>query len=132
MSKPPKAGSIMEAMCLMVQMRREIIEYQRVQTVVTAIRSIMPVGESVEGADMDGKTVRDALKDFRGSLMPFLKEQLKKEENHLLKALREETSRGPLQVQAISNPTVKSKLRQRAIQELSKPIVKPHWVKRRR
>ena len=122
----------MEAMCLMVQMRREIIEYQKIQTIVTAVRSIMPVGESVEGADMDGKMVRDALRDFRGSLMPFLKDQLKKEENHLIKALREETSRGPLQVQAISNPTVKSKLRHRAIQELSKPIVKPHWVRRRR
>lgn len=122
----------MEAMCLMVQMRREVAEYQKIQALAVAIRSIMPVGENIEGADTDGKSVREALNSLQGSLMPFVKNEIKKEEGEILKALESETKRGPLRVQALSNPTVKSRIRERAIQELKKPPVRPTWQRRRR
>lgn len=122
----------MEAMCLMVQMRREVAEFQKIQTMVIAIRSIMPVGESIEGMDSDGKSVRDVLDSLRGSLMPFLKHELKKEEDEVLKALNHEAGRGPLRVQAIANPTIKSRIREQAIQELKKPPSRPTWQRKRR
>lgn len=122
----------MEAMCLMVQMRREVAKYQEVQVLVAAIRSIMPVGEAVEGADMDGKIVRDILMDYRESLMPFIKKRVEREETKLVDALKQEASRGPLRVTPIANPTVHSRLQARAVEELAKPPIRPHWNRRRR
>ena len=116
----------------MVQMRREVARYQEVQVLVTAIRSILPVGEGIEAADMDGKVVRDSLMDYRETLMPFIKQSVVREETELVDALKAEASRGPLRVQPIANPTIRSRLQSRAQEELAKPPVRPRWNRRRR
>lgn len=116
----------------MVQMRREVAKYQETQVLVAAIRSIMPVGEGIEGADMDGKIVRDILMDYRESLMPFIKHRVEREETKLVDALKAEAARGPLRVQPIANPTIRSRLQAKAKEELAKPPMRPHWSRKRR
>lgn len=116
----------------MVQMRREVARYQETQVVVAAVRSIMPVGEGIEGADMDGKIVRDIMLDYRESLMPFMKRRVEREETKLVDALKAEASRGPLRVQPIANPTIRSRIQAKAKEELAKPPMRPHWNRKRR
>lgn len=114
---------MMEALCLMVQIRRELTRLYEQNLMMITIRSIMP--NDVEDS---GDSVRDAFKMFRNSLMPFLKKEIAKEEDKLKEALKQEVNRGPLRISAITSPKVASRIRSVVSKELSKS---PRWRRKR-
>ena len=91
---------------MMVQMRREIKELYKTHAVVQAVM----ITQHPDSTDK-GDSVREAFDNFKNSLMPFLKSELKKEEEKVVKALWEEAARGPMKVTPIEPMRVSSRLR---------------------
>lgn len=110
---PPEPGSVMEALCLMVQARRELKELYSMRTVVQAVM----LGQHPENQDT-GEAVKEAYELYKGSLMPFLEGEIKRGENDVVKAIREEVARGPIAVQPLSSVRVESKLNQMKMSEV--------------
>ena len=99
--QPPKPGSLLEVLFIMIQMRRELARFKETMTIVQAIR---------EGDE--GESTQKAFESFRDTLMPFLKKELRKEQTRVVEALRAEANKGPLQVRPMASLSVaKSKLR---------------------
>lgn len=117
---PPKPGSILEILFLMVQMRREATQLYGTHAMIQAIRSIM---DPETANDPDGESVKDAFNRYRNSLMPFVKEQVKKEEDEIVHALRAEAMRGPMKVTPIGSPGVQSRIASRVKQHLNQAAV---------
>jgi len=106
----------MEILCLMVQMRREMMELYRTHSVVQAVM----LTQHPESQD-DGEAVRKAFASYKDSLMPYLKAELKKEENKIVQAMQEEAMRGPMKVTAIEPMRVSSRLRRMNKPRVAKP-----------
>lgn len=107
MAKPPDPGSVMEILCLMVQMRREMKELYKTHAVVQAVM----LTQHPDSKD-DGEAVRKAFASYKDHLMPYLKSELKKEESKIVKAMWDEANRGPMKVTPIQPMRVSSRLRQ--------------------
>ena len=106
MTGPPEPGSVMEALCLMVQVRRELKELYRTRaTVQAAILCQHP-----ESTDT-GESVRGAYNDYKNALMPFLVSEAKKDQDNIVKAMQDEAARGPMVVSALEPMRVSSRLR---------------------
>lgn len=100
--EPPRPGSLLEVLFIMIQMRRELARFHETLVVAQAIRD-----------DEEGNATQKAFEQYRNTLMPFLKKQMEEEQKRLLRILREEATRGPMQVTPITSPAVaRSKLRQ--------------------
>ena len=120
LDKPPRPGSILEVLCVMLQMRREVARFQETRALVQALRD----GD-------EGESTRKAFNDYRYALMPFLSDQDKEEEKKLVEALNAEVARGGLKVQALSQPTpVLSQLRDQS--QIRTPHDKVAWKRNRR
>ena len=104
LDKPPKTGSVLEALCLMIQMRRQVTQLYQMHTVVQAVRTAQ--NESAE-------EVREAFRTYRDSLLPFLEEEIAREHNQLIAALKQETARGPLLVRKVGGSDVGERLRKK-------------------
>lgn len=91
--RPPRSGSVLEALFLMVQMRRQLIQLYGMHTVVQAVRTAQ---------DDSAEVVQGSFKRYQDALMPFLQEEIDREQEELVRALKEETRRGPLQIKALS------------------------------
>ena len=112
--KPPKTGSVLEALCLMVQMRRQLIQLYGMHTVVQAVRTAQ---------DESAEPVQASFKNYQDALMPFLKDEIDREHQALIKALREETRRGPLRIQALVSGAagqLRRRLKSRKVQQPQK------------
>ena len=92
-SKPPRSGSVLEALFLMVQMRRQLIQLYGVHTVVQAIRTAQ---------DDSAESVQKSFKNYQDALMPFLQEEIDREQAELVQALKAETRRGPFHIKALT------------------------------
>lgn len=113
---PPEPGSVMEALCILVQMRREMTELYRVHTVVQAVL----ITAHPESKDT-GDSVREAFNNFKGSLMPFVKHALREEQAKVMQALHEEVKRGPLRITPLSPERISSRLKDKVQRELNRP-----------
>ncbi len=113
---PPEPGSVMEALCLMVQIRREMKELYATHAVVQTVwASRHPDNDST------GEEVRSSFESYKNSLMPFLKNEIKREHDRIVEAMNEEARRGPMVVTAIAPMKVSSRLRQRVLKEVNQP-----------
>jgi hypothetical protein len=113
---PPEPGSVMEALCILVQMRREMTELYRVHTVVQAVLTTV----HPESKDT-GDNVREAFNNFKGSLMPFVKHAIKEEQERVMRALRDEVKRGPLMIKPLDPEKISSRLLNKVKRELNRP-----------
>lgn len=100
----------------MVQMRREIKELYAMHTVVQAVM----LTQHPESKDT-GDGVRNSFELFKNSLMPFLKNEVKREHDKIVEAMNEEMKRGPMVVKAIAPMRVSSRLRNRVLKEVNQP-----------
>jgi hypothetical protein len=124
LERPPKPGSILEAVCLMVQMRREVTQFYSVFAMVQAI-----ISASDEGS---GDVVNKAFSSYRDSLMPFLKNQMKDEQKRIKDFLSQEVLRGPLKVQPMASTVdMRNKLKKVMVEEIGAPP-KVQWRKSRK
>lgn len=103
----------------MVQMRREMKELYATHVVVQTIWAARPP----ENEDT-GDTVRTSFESFKNALMPFLKNEIKREHDRIVEAMNEEARRGPMVVRAIAPMKVSSRLRQRVMKEVNQPPAK--------
>lgn len=116
MNGPPEPGSVMEALCLMVQIRREMRDLYATHAVVQAVWSSRhPDNEST------GEEVRSSFESYKNSLMPFLKNEVKREHDRVIEIMNEEARRGPMVVTAIAPMKIDSRLRQRVFKEVNQP-----------
>lgn len=100
---PPRLGSLLEAMCLMVQMRREVARFLETMTITQAVRD-----------DDQGEATQKAFERYRDSLMPFIKKQVVKEDERVKQMLHQEATRGPLRITPIrSEKKARSQLMER-------------------
>ena len=106
----------MEALCILVQMRREMTELYRIHTVVQAVLTTA----HPESKDT-GDSVREAFNNFKGSLMPFVKHALRDEQAKVMRALHEEVKRGPLRITPLSPERISSRLKDKVQRELNRP-----------
>ena len=102
LSKPPKPGSVLEALCLMIQMRRQLTQLYQLHTVVQAVRTAQ---------DESAEEVRDSFNRYRDALLPFLQEEMSREHNQLVEALKAETARGPMLIRHAGGADVGTRLR---------------------
>jgi hypothetical protein len=100
--EPPRPGSLLEVIFIMVQMRRELARFQETITIVQAVRD-----------DESGDSTQKAFENYRNTLMPYLKRELEEERKRVIQALKDEANRGALSVKPILSPAMaRSKLRQ--------------------
>ena len=118
LDKPPKTGSVLEALCLMVQMRRQIIRLYGMHTVVQAVRA---------SEDDSGEAVQESFSRYRDSVLPFLKEEVDREHKNLVRALKEEAARGPMMVRRIAGDNMQSRLRKKLKDKPLKPPKPKRW-----
>jgi hypothetical protein len=111
----------MEALCLMVQMRRQLIQLYGMHTVVQAVMT---------ANDDSSDAARDSFKKYQNSLMPFLEDEINREQEELVKALKSETMRGPLYVKSLISDR-KSQLRKKLRKTPIKTPTAP-WKRRGR
>jgi hypothetical protein len=122
MEKPPKPGSVLEALCLMVQMRRQTIQLYGVHTIVQAVRTAQ---------DDSAESVQESFRNYQDAIMPYLKDEIDREQEALVKALKAETKRGPFSINALVSDQqgkLKNKLRRKPIKG---PSFKPRWSRRK-
>jgi hypothetical protein len=120
LDKPPRPGSLLEVLCVMLQMRREVARYQETRAIVQALRD----GE-------EGESTRKAFEAYRHALMPFLTDEEKKEEQRMVELLQAEVSRGGLKIQSLGEPQhMVSRLQQQA--QLKDPNKTVNWRRTRR
>lgn len=105
----------MEALCLMIQMRRQTTELYHLHTVVQAVRTAQ---------DESPDAVKEAFDRYRNALLPFLREEIDREHSELVKALKAETARGPMVVRKVGGSDVGAQLRAK----LKKKSVRPPKV----
>ena len=118
MEKPPKPGSVLEALCLMIQMRRQLIQLYSMHTVVQAVRTAQ---------DDSAETVQDSFKRYQDALMPFLQDEVDREKEEIIQALKYETKRGPLRIKALVSDResqLRSKLKKTRIKPPSPKFVR--------
>jgi len=100
--EPPRPGSLLEVLFIMIQMRRELARFQETMVIVQAARD-----------DDTGDATQKAFENYRNTLMPYLKKELDEERKRVINALREEANKGPMSVSPSMSPTMaRSKLRQ--------------------
>lgn len=100
--EPPRPGSLKEVLFIMIQMKRELARFHETLVITQAVRD-----------DDSGDATQKAFETYRDSLMPYLRKELKVEQERVIQALRDEAGKGPLQVTPITNPSVaRSKLKQ--------------------
>ena len=122
LDKPPKVGSVLEALCLMVQMRRQLIQLYGMHTVVQAVRT---------AEDESAESIQQSFNQYRDAVLPFLKEEMSRETNNLIDALKAETSRGPMLVRKVGGRDQGSRLRNK----LKSNVVRPPtaaWGRKKR
>jgi hypothetical protein len=122
LSKPPKVGSVLEALCLMIQMRRQLIQLFGMHTVVQAVRTAQ---------EESSETIQESFNKYRDALLPFLSEEMTKETNEIIDALKAETSRGPMLVRKVGGRDQGSRLRKK----LKGNVVRPPtaaWGRKKR
>ena len=103
----------------MVQIRRELKELYATHAVVQAVwTSRHPDNEDT------GDGVRSSFESYKNALMPYLKNEIKREHDKIVEAMNEEARRGPMVVTAIAPMRVSSKLRQRVLKEVNQPPVR--------
>ena len=121
LDEAPEPGSVLEALCLMVQMRREATELFKTFSFLQAMRT--------DPKD-SGEAVKDAFNKYRDSLMPFLEGEVSKEHDQLVRALREEISRAPaLRVSSLAPQAAASQLRKKL---KDREIRRPRWQRKRK
>lgn len=103
----------------MVQIRREMKELYAMHTVVQAVLSC----QHPDSKDT-GEVVRTSFESYKSSLMPFLKNEVKKEHDKIVEAMNEEIRRGPMAVTAIAPMKVSSRLRRRVLKEVNQPPIR--------
>jgi hypothetical protein len=109
----------MEVLCLAVQIRRETKELYAMHTVVQAVLACQhPESKNT------GEGIRESFETFKHALMPFLKNEVKREHDKVIEVMNEEMKRGPMVVQAIAPMKVSSRLRNRVLKEVEKPLIR--------
>ncbi len=112
LDKPPRMGSVMEALCLMIQMRRQVTELYHLHTVVQAVRTAQ---------DESPDAVKEAFNRYRDALLPFLQDEINREHSELVKALKAETSRGPMVVRKVGGDDAGRRLRKKLTNKEVRP-----------
>ena len=103
LQEPLEPGSVLEAVCLMVQARRETTELLKTYTLIQAIR-----------AGDDAAALQEAFARYRSSQMPYLEDELNKEKKSMAELLREEIRQAPmLKVTVPTEARASSALRRR-------------------
>jgi len=95
MRKSPEPGSLLEVLCIMIQMRRELAEFHKTLCIVQAVRD----------SEDSGDSTRKAFENYRNSVMPFLKKEVEKENKKIGEVLRREAARGPLRLKVTAKPS---------------------------
>lgn len=102
MARPPRAGSLLELLFTMVQMRREAARLMETRALVTALRDESESGEAVT----------KAYDDYRRALMPYLAGDEREAERKVQEVMRREFEAGPMKIKPIQpNGAVRSRLR---------------------
>lgn len=83
-SEPPRPGSLLESVFLIMTKRRQEAEYFKTKSLIAAS---LPISES--GAKM----LNEALDEYRSRLFPFLAEEKKKLDKDTKKALKQWTDK---------------------------------------
>lgn len=112
MDKPPKMGSVMEALCLMIQMRRQVTELYHLHTVVQAVRT---------AREDSPEAIQESFNRYRDALLPYLKDEIAREHSEIVQALKEEARRGPMVVRQIGGSDVGRRLRKKLQERTVKP-----------
>jgi hypothetical protein len=116
MSSPPRPGSLLEILFVMVQMRRDVVRLMETRAVVQALR---------DNSD-EGEATQSAFDDYRYAVMPYLVGEKKAEERRIMEIMSREFTAGPMSVKSVQHgPAVKSRLQRviRSIKELPQPKI---------
>lgn len=108
LNRPPKPGTPLESMMLMVWRMRQDLDLYRTRALVTAIVAAATKGE---GSD---KELQDAWKSYVEEVFPWQRGQRTNSDKAAIEYLKKEVARGPLHVmplQSLSKP--KSRMRRR-------------------
>jgi hypothetical protein len=118
MRAPPRPGSLLEILFMMIQMRREAARLMEVRAIVQAVRD----------ASDDGKSTQDAYDDFRRSLMPYLGVDEKERSAALRAALNREFQGGPMKITSLKpSNRVRSRLRKIVTELKQEPRATLGW-----
>jgi len=124
LSEPPEPGSVLEALCLMIQMRREATELYKNFAMLRAIQ----VSQSKDPSSAE--SVAEAFKTYRASLMPFLEREVTQEKTELIEALKREIAmNSSLAVQSVMPRKAEEVVRKRLE---ARPIQKSKWARKKR
>lgn len=99
--RPPKAGSLREALFLHVWLKRE---EQRVKGAL-----VLAEGMAEMVASSGGKTkVPDKFKEFVLSVFPFLEKEEVNSDMKMKEVMKREVAKGPIQFTSVANNTLKA------------------------
>jgi|PlaIllAssembly_1097288.scaffolds.fasta_scaffold00167_26 hypothetical protein len=102
MAQTPPAGSLLEALFVMLQMKREMAKLMETRLIVTAMRD----------DSKEGDVTQRAYDDYRHTMMPYLISEDRNQLKEMMRVLEEEARRGPFKVTSIkATPLVRSRLR---------------------
>lgn len=92
LDKPPKPGTPLESLILMVWQMREMIRLRETRAITQAILSAGSEREEMHKAAMD------AWDNFVDEFMPYQRGKRKRQDHTAVNFLKEEVARGPLRV----------------------------------
>lgn len=95
LDKPPKPGSVLEALCLLVQRTRQVVEIHKTLALVQSVLSAQAG---------DFKNARTAFENYKKTALPYLERELEEEKKRILDAFQKEVERGPLRVSMLPVP----------------------------
>lgn len=72
----------------------------------------------------NGESIRESFETYKHALMPFLKNEIKREHDKIVEAMNAEMKRGPMVVTAIAPMRVSSRLRSRVLKEVTQPLTR--------
>lgn len=100
-ARPPRPGSILETLFIMVQIRREASRLMEVRSVVQALQDESETGQATQ----------EAFNDFRLALMPYLMQDERDARKQFREVMNRELRMGPMRVRPVEvTPRVRSRL----------------------
>ena len=112
LAEPPKPGTPLESLMLLVWQMRQEIEFYKVSAVMNTL-----VGAATENVDEGNKTIKQAYEDLMDAFYPHQKGKRVRADQAALDVLRAETARGPLRVVPLqSTSKLRSKMKTRYVE----------------
>lgn len=110
MREPPPKGSLRESLLILLQLKKEYIEYARLRALAQSI--------------IDREKGPEAFDDFKKVALPWVETQKQREQAETIKFLQEEIKRGAFTVtpHLMPNAAVRSRLKTKVVEADSREV----------